>query len=124
MSNSKPDRRLFGTDGIRGKANSDPMSAGIALRLGQAAGLMFVRGDHRHRVVIGKDTRLSGYLLEPWSGIPPGRLQAIDLRGTPELGSGTRRAYELVRSLVPFTARDDPPPQDLQPLVTALSTLS
>ena len=58
-------RRLFGTDGIRGTANSDPMPAGIALRLGQAAGLMFTRGTHRHRVVIGKDTRLSGYLIEP-----------------------------------------------------------
>src|ERR1051326_2773126 len=58
-------RRLFGTDGIRGKANSEPMTAGIALRLGQAAGLMFTRGPHRHRVVIGKDTRLSGYMIEP-----------------------------------------------------------
>ena len=58
-------RRLFGTDGIRGKANADPMTAGIALRLGQAAGLMFTRGSHRHRVVIGKDTRLSGYMIEP-----------------------------------------------------------
>jgi len=58
-------RRLFGTDGIRGTANADPMTAGIALRLGQAAGLLFTRGDHRHRVVIGKDTRLSGYMIEP-----------------------------------------------------------
>jgi phosphoglucosamine mutase len=58
-------RRLFGTDGIRGTANSDPMTAGIALRLGQAAGLLFTRGAHRHRVVIGKDTRLSGYMIEP-----------------------------------------------------------
>lgn len=58
-------RRLFGTDGIRGKANTDPMTAGIALRLGQAAGLLFTRGIHRHRVVIGKDTRLSGYMIEP-----------------------------------------------------------
>jgi phosphoglucosamine mutase len=58
-------RRLFGTDGIRGKANTDPMTAETALKLGQAAGLMFTRGAHRHRVVIGKDTRLSGYLLEP-----------------------------------------------------------
>ena len=58
-------RRLFGTDGIRGKANTEPMTAGIALRLGQAAGLMFTRGAHRHRVVIGKDTRLSGYMIEP-----------------------------------------------------------
>ncbi len=58
-------RRLFGTDGIRGTANTDPMTAGTALRLGQAAGLLFTRGNHRHRVVIGKDTRLSGYMIEP-----------------------------------------------------------
>src|SRR5579872_3996940 len=58
-------RRLFGTDGIRGTANTDPMTAETALRLGQAAGLLFTRGSHRHRVVIGKDTRLSGYMLEP-----------------------------------------------------------
>src|SRR3984957_3115131 len=58
-------RRLFGTDGIRGKANSEPMTGDIALRLGQAAGLLFTRGTHRHRVVIGKDTRLSGYMMEP-----------------------------------------------------------
>ncbi len=59
------DRRLFGTDGIRGTANAEPMTAEMALRLGQAAGLLFVRGSHRHRVVIGKDTRLSGYMIEP-----------------------------------------------------------
>ncbi len=58
-------KRLFGTDGIRGMANSHPMTAEIALALGQAAGIMFVRGSHRHRVVIGKDTRLSGYMIEP-----------------------------------------------------------
>src|SRR5664279_1263759 len=58
-------RRLFGTDGIRGKANTEPMTATLALRLGQAAGLRFTRGAHRHRVVIGKDTRLSGYMIEP-----------------------------------------------------------
>jgi phosphoglucosamine mutase len=58
-------RRLFGTDGIRGTANSEPMTAETALRLGQAAGLVFTRGSHRHRVVIGKDTRLSGYMIEP-----------------------------------------------------------
>ncbi len=60
-----PQRRLFGTDGIRGTANTDPMTAETALRLGQAAGLLFTRGAHRHRVVIGKDTRLSGYMIEP-----------------------------------------------------------
>ena len=58
-------RRLFGTDGIRGTSNTDPMTAGTALRLGQAAGLTFTRGKHRHLVVIGKDTRLSGYMIEP-----------------------------------------------------------
>ena len=58
-------RELFGTDGIRGTANQPPMTAEIALRLGLAAGGYFTRGDHRHRVVIGKDTRLSGYMLEP-----------------------------------------------------------
>lgn len=60
-----PRRKLFGTDGIRGTANKAPMDAGTALRLGQAAGKYFNRGAHRHRVVIGKDTRLSGYMLEP-----------------------------------------------------------
>ena len=58
-------RKLFGTDGIRGTANSDPMTAETALKVGMAAGAQFIRGDHRHRVVIGKDTRLSGYMLEP-----------------------------------------------------------
>jgi len=63
--NDMPTRRLFGTDGIRGTANTAPMTAEIALKLGQAAGLLFTRGSHRHRVIIGKDTRLSGYMLEP-----------------------------------------------------------
>ena len=58
-------RKYFGTDGIRGTANTAPMTAEIALKVGMAAGHYFTRGDHRHRVVIGKDTRLSGYMLEP-----------------------------------------------------------
>ena len=58
-------RTLFGTDGIRGLANVEPMTAESALRVGMAAGKIFTRGNHRHRVVIGKDTRLSGYMLEP-----------------------------------------------------------
>jgi len=57
-------RKFFGTDGIRGTTNSEPMTAVTALRVGQAAGAHFLRGDHRHRVVIGKDTRLSGYMME------------------------------------------------------------
>ncbi|MCH7931974.1 MAG: phosphoglucosamine mutase [Proteobacteria bacterium] len=58
-------RKYFGTDGIRGTANSEPMTAEVALRVGLAAGRHFTRGAHRHRVVIGKDTRLSGYMIEP-----------------------------------------------------------
>jgi phosphoglucosamine mutase len=57
--------QFFGTDGIRGRANVEPMTAETALKVGMAAGSRFLNGDHRHRVVIGKDTRLSGYLLEP-----------------------------------------------------------
>ncbi|QNM83421.1 phosphoglucosamine mutase [Sphingomonas sabuli] len=57
-------RKFFGTDGIRGLTNTEPMTAQTALRIGQAAGRHFLRGDHRHRVVIGKDTRLSGYMME------------------------------------------------------------
>ena len=57
-------RKFFGTDGIRGTTNLEPMTALTALRVGQAAGAHFLRGDHRHRVVIGKDTRLSGYMME------------------------------------------------------------
>ncbi|MCQ0971736.1 phosphoglucosamine mutase [Paracoccus sp. TK19116] len=58
-------RKLFGTDGVRGRANTPPMTAEMALRIGAAAGRYFRRdGRNRHRVVIGKDTRLSGYMLE------------------------------------------------------------
>jgi phosphoglucosamine mutase len=57
-------RKYFGTDGIRGLANQWPMTAETALRVGMAAGRLFTRGNHRHRVVIGKDTRLSGYMIE------------------------------------------------------------
>jgi phosphoglucosamine mutase len=57
-------RKLFGTDGIRGRANSFPMTPEIAMKTGMAAGRIFTRGEHRHRVVIGKDTRLSGYMIE------------------------------------------------------------
>ncbi|MCP4071822.1 MAG: phosphoglucosamine mutase [Hyphomicrobiales bacterium] len=56
--------KYFGTDGIRGKANAFPMTAEVAMKVGMAAGISFRRGNHRHRVVIGKDTRLSGYMIE------------------------------------------------------------
>jgi phosphoglucosamine mutase len=59
-------RAYFGTDGIRGQANRYPMTAEVALRVGMAAGKLFRSGgDRRHLVVIGKDTRLSGYMIEP-----------------------------------------------------------
>jgi len=57
-------QKYFGTDGIRGRANTAPMTAEMALKVGMAAGVAFKNGGHRHRVVIGKDTRLSGYMLE------------------------------------------------------------
>ena len=57
-------RRYFGTDGIRGLTNTAPMTAAVAMRVGQAAGAKFLRGSHKHRVLIGKDTRLSGYMME------------------------------------------------------------
>ncbi|HEY4485498.1 MAG TPA: phosphoglucosamine mutase [Nitrospiria bacterium] len=61
---SNPSRRLFGTDGVRGIANQDPMSSETALKLGRAAAHLFKNKAGRHRIVIGKDTRLSGYMLE------------------------------------------------------------
>ncbi|MEO0417877.1 MAG: phosphoglucosamine mutase [Pseudomonadota bacterium] len=57
-------RKYFGTDGIRGRTNEGAMTAATAMKVGQAAGRHFMRGGHRHRVVIGKDTRLSGYMME------------------------------------------------------------
>ncbi len=57
-------REFFGTDGIRGRANADKLTAATAMKVGQAAGKHFLRGTHKHRVVIGKDTRLSGYMME------------------------------------------------------------
>src|ERR1043165_6850386 len=60
----EPARKLFGTDGIRGVANVWPMTGELMLQLGRAVAHQIKRGSHRHRVVIGKDTRLSGYMLE------------------------------------------------------------
>ena len=57
-------RKYFGTDGVRGRANSGTMTADMVLKIGMAAGNLYRRGNHRHRVVIGKDTRLSGYMIE------------------------------------------------------------
>jgi phosphoglucosamine mutase len=57
-------RKVFGTDGVRGKANRCPMDSETALYLGRAIGSIFTNGGHRHRIVVGKDTRLSGYMIE------------------------------------------------------------
>jgi len=57
-------RKYFGTDGVRGRANSGAITADMVLKIGMAAGNLYRRGSHRHRVVIGKDTRLSGYMIE------------------------------------------------------------
>lgn len=58
-------RKLFGTDGIRGKANTGAITAEMALKVAMAAAQVLAKGSHRRKVVIGKDTRLSGYMLEP-----------------------------------------------------------
>ena len=63
MSSDAP-KRLFGTDGVRGVANTHPMTCEVALRLGRAIAHVFRRSARRHKVLIGKDTRLSGYMLE------------------------------------------------------------
>ena len=60
----KMPRKYFATDGIRGSANTYPMTSEVALKVGMAAGKLFSNGSYRHRVVIGKDTRLSGYMIE------------------------------------------------------------
>ena len=62
---SSRERKVFGTDGVRGLSNAGALTPDGVMRLGTAAGRVFLRGEHRHRVVIGKDTRLSGYMIEP-----------------------------------------------------------
>ena len=57
-------RKYFGTDGVRGRANTGAMTPDVVMKIGMAAGQLHRRGGHRHRVVIGKDTRLSGYMIE------------------------------------------------------------
>jgi phosphoglucosamine mutase len=57
-------RKYFGTDGVRGRANTGAMTPDVVMKIGMAAGQLHLRGGHRHRVVIGKDTRLSGYMIE------------------------------------------------------------
>ncbi len=89
-------RQLFGTDGIRGQTNIYPMTAEIALKVAMAAGHMFTNGKRRHRVVIGKDTRLSGYVIESAlvSGFTSVGMDVVQLGPIP-----TPAVAMLVRSL-------------------------
>src|SRR4030081_2739401 len=79
-------RKYFGTDGIRGRANGE-ITPELALKVGQAAGLIFRRGDHRHRVLIGKDTPLSGYMIENAlvAGFPSVRMEALPPRASQDV---------------------------------------
>ena len=73
MSSDSVHPRLFGTDGVRGVANVFPMTAEISMQLGRALAYLIRNGEHRHRVIIGKDTRLSGYMIEQALGPPAPR---------------------------------------------------
>ena len=69
-------KKLFGTDGVRGVANVYPMTSEMAMQIGRAAAYLFKNGNRRHRIIIGKDTRLSGYMLENALVAGIGRLMA------------------------------------------------
>ena len=92
-------RKLFGTDGVRGRANDAPMTAETALRLGQAAGRYFTNGGHAHRVLIGKDTRRSGYMLENalTAGLHLGRHGRLPGGAGADAGGGHARALDARR---------------------------
>src|SRR3974390_2409565 len=105
-------RKFFCTDGIRGSANSSPMTSEVALRVGMAAGKLFTNGSYRHRVVIGKDTRLSGYMIE--SALVSGFTAVgmdVFLLGPMPTPAGPRRER----------ARRAPPPRAFPPRHTPLS---
>ncbi len=92
-------RKYFGTDGIRGRANG-LITPELALKVGQAAGLVFQRGEHRHRVVIGKDTRLSGYMIEyaMVAGLYLGRHGCAAARPDADAGGGDADQVDARRS--------------------------
>ena len=87
-------RKYFGTDGIRGRANG-VITPELALKVGQAAGLVFQRGEHRHRVVIGKDTRLSGYMIETALVAGFTSVGMDVLLSRPDADAGGRHAHAL-----------------------------
>src|ERR1700689_729660 len=78
-------RKYFGTDGIRGRTNASVLTPEIAMKAGMAAGRIFTHGQHRHRVVIGKDTRLSGYTIETplLSAFTPGGMDVFQFGPLP-----------------------------------------
>ncbi len=88
-------RRYFGTDGIRGLANRHPMTSEVALKVGMAAGKLFQNGKHRHRVVIGKDTRLSGYMLEAGAHVRLHGRRHGCISSRPDADAGRRHADAL-----------------------------
>ena len=102
-------RAYFGTDGIRGQANRHPMTAEVALRVGLAAGKLFMsKDDRRHLVVIGKDTRLSGYMIETAlvAGFTSVGMDVL-LTGpipTPGVGSGPKRRTSIPTLVKPATS--------------------
>ena len=97
-------RKYFGTDGIRGRTNTSKLTPEIAMKAGMAAGRIFTRGDHRHRVVIGKDTRLSGYMIESAlvSGFTAVGMDVFQFGPLP-----TPAVAMLTRSLARRSRRDD-----------------
>ena len=92
-------QKYFGTDGIRGRANQFPITPDLALKVGMAAGLVFRNGEHRHRVVIGKDTRLSGYMIENAlvAGFTVGRHGRARHRPDPDAGGRHADALDALR---------------------------
>ncbi len=91
-------RKYFGTDGIRGRANGT-ITPDLALRVGQATGLVYKRGEHRHRVVIGKDTRLSGYMIETAlvAGFTSVGMDVLLLGADPDAGRCDADAFDARR---------------------------
>ena len=103
-------RKFFGTDGIRGRTNEGVITAELSMKVGQAAGTHFLRGGHRHRVVIGKDTRLSGYMVESALVAHPSVVEAAvvgmphEIKGTGiaafvTLGPGFEEGDDLKKAL-------------------------
>ena len=92
-------RSLFGTDGVRGRANASPMTAEIAMRIGMAAGRVFNRGGHRHRVVVGKDTRLQRLhdRAGPDRRLPVGRRRRAAARAAADAGGRLPDALDARR---------------------------